>query len=64
MDDPGHPNPVGADTSYMQGVACGSTGSCIAGGYDTTSWGLCAPLAEALDEGSWTIQAIPNPTGE
>ena len=57
------PNPVGSDTSYIDGVACSSAGSCIAAGYDITSAGIFAPLAEAFEEGSWSIQTIPNPRG-
>jgi hypothetical protein len=56
------PNPLGADTSYLPGVAC-TAGSCEAAGYDIASSGIFAPLAEIFEAGSWSIQTIPNPTG-
>jgi hypothetical protein len=58
------PDPVGADLDYFEGVGCTGAASCVAVGYDIASSGIVAPFAEAWDGSSWSIQAIPNPTGD
>ena len=58
------PNPSGANESYFYGVSCTSSTACIAVGYfiDTNSSSTVS-LAERWNGSSWTIQAVPSPSG-
>jgi hypothetical protein len=56
------PHLSGANRSYLLGISC-KGGNCSAAGYDISSVGIVAPLAVASDGTSWTIEAMPNPTG-
>ncbi len=57
------PRPSGAATSEVFDVSCASTVFCVAGGdyFDSVAgWRL---LAEHWDGTSWSIQAVPEPSG-
>jgi hypothetical protein len=59
------PDPVDADLDYFGGVGCTGAGACVAVGYDiASSGGIVAPFAESWNGSSWSIGAIPNPTGD
>jgi hypothetical protein len=59
------PNPAGAFSTALDGVACGSPGACLAvGHYTYGSEGQdLGVLAELWNGASWTIQAVPLPAG-
>jgi hypothetical protein len=56
------PSPTGATSSTLEGVACTAANACIAVGYYNNST-TALPLAEAWNGSSWTVQAVPSPTG-
>jgi hypothetical protein len=53
------PVPPGAEFTFLQGVECQSPSSCIAVGGSSQSGPEYAPLAEAWNGSSWTIQDTP-----
>jgi hypothetical protein len=55
------PDPTGKGTNILSGVSCTSGHACTAVGHYTNSAGYTAPLAEAWNGTSWTIQATPLP---
>ncbi|MFZ0666127.1 MAG: hypothetical protein WAM97_10255 [Acidimicrobiales bacterium] len=57
------PSPSGALLSTLGGVACSSTGACIAAGYVINSSNVEVTLAEARNGASWSIKTTPNPKG-
>ena len=59
------PNPVGAISSTLDGVACSTASSCVAvGHYSTTAHGSTwvETLIEQWDGADWTVVASPNPS--
>jgi len=58
------PNPSGAQTSFLNGVSCTPAGSCSAVGIYVDSSGAEEALAEELNGGSWSVETVPNPSGE
>jgi hypothetical protein len=58
------PNPAGATSSELLGVACPAVGSCGAvGQYTHGTDSLWLPLIEARSGSSWSITTIVNPAG-
>ncbi len=58
------PLPAGAETSqtsYLDGIACSETGSCVATGAYTDSDGQSTALLEVLTDGSWTPASLTLP---
>jgi hypothetical protein len=57
------PNPSGAQTSFFAGVACNSTGGCMAAGEDINSSTVVVTLAEKWNGTKWSIQTTPDSKG-
>ncbi len=57
------PNPTGASFSTLEGVSCPSASDCTAVGEYDSNHGSSLPLAEHWDGSTWTIQAMPVPSG-
>ena len=58
------PNPSGVLMPGLDDVSCASATSCIAvGSYSTNDYENAQPLAEHWNGRTWSIQAVPNPTG-
>lgn len=57
------PNPAGAASSLLVGVACTSPSACIAVGGSTDSSGNVTAVAERWNGTEWSIQSTPSPTG-
>jgi len=57
------PDPSGATSSDLLGVACTSASACVAVGWYRSSAGLPSTLAEVWNGTSWSIQTTPNPAG-
>jgi hypothetical protein len=57
------PNPSGARSSLLSGVACTSTTACTAIGYYNNTAGAFLTLVERWNGTSWSIQPTPNPSG-
>ena len=57
------PNPSGAQESVLSGVACTSAGPCTAVGQSVNKKGAEVTLAEALNDGSWSIETTKNVPG-
>ena len=57
------PVPLGAEGSFLDGVACTSTGDCTAVGDYADSSGNQDTLAEVWNGTSWSVQTTPGPTG-
>jgi hypothetical protein len=55
------PNPTGATSSQLYGVACSSASACEAVGEWSGSTDVT--LAEGWDGTAWSLQATPNPSG-
>jgi hypothetical protein len=61
------PNPTEAKGNVLRGVSCTSSSACVAVGSDYTGGfpsSAYSTLAEVWNGTSWSIQSIPNPTGE
>jgi hypothetical protein len=56
-------NPVGARSSQLAGVSCGSATHCIAVGSYANSTGTELTLAEVWNGTDWSIQPTPSPSG-
>jgi hypothetical protein len=61
--DPAHPNPAGAQGSFLNGVSCASLSACTAVGVFVNSSGVPVTLAERWNGTTWRIQRSPNPAG-
>jgi hypothetical protein len=58
------PNPPGSTNAQLYEVSCASSSSCIAVGYYfTSSFATNLPLVERWNGTTWSIQAVPLPTG-
>jgi hypothetical protein len=57
------PNPPGAASSSLNGVACASRSACTAVGATTSRSRTVATLAEQWNGHTWRIQPTPSPTG-
>jgi hypothetical protein len=57
------PNPSGSTESVLDGVSCTSTGACSAVGDYVDSSGAEEALAEEWNASSWSVEAVPNPSG-
>ncbi len=57
------PNPTGAKSSSLLGVACASGTVCTAVGHYVNSESKEVTLAEGLASGKWTVQETANPAG-
>jgi len=57
------PNPTGATSSSLDGVACSSSSDCEAVGASYNSSGVLVTLAEGWNGTEWVLQATPTPTG-
>lgn len=57
------PDPSGALTSSLAGVACPTTDSCTAVGHSVNKKGVGVTLAEARNGSSWSIQVTPDVSG-
>src|SRR5262249_60322474 len=57
------PNPPGAASSSLNGVACASPSACTAVGATTTRTRTMATLAEKWTGHTWRIQPTPSPAG-
>src|SRR5215468_878468 len=57
------PNPPGAASSSLNGVACASPSACTAVGAPTTRTRTMATLAEKWTGHTWRIQPTPSPAG-
>src|SRR5207237_933632 len=57
------PNPAGAKSSVLNGVACTSASACTAVGNYVSSAGTTVTLAERWSGNSWSVQSTPNPSG-
>ena len=57
------PNPAGAMSSVLNGIACTSATSCAAVGNYVNSAGVTLPLAESWNGTSWSVQSAPVPSG-
>lgn len=57
------PNPSGAKSAELEGVACTSSASCTAVGTEVTSAGVEQTLAEEFNGTEWTVIQTPHPNG-
>jgi hypothetical protein len=57
------PDPPGADTSVLDGIACPTARACVAVGYTSTGTGAAAPLAERWSGDAWSLERIAMPRG-
>ncbi|TMB93152.1 MAG: hypothetical protein E6J45_00420 [Chloroflexi bacterium] len=57
------PNPAGAKSSVLNGVACTSSTQCTAVGNYVSSAGTTLPLAESWNGSAWSVQSVPVPSG-
>lgn len=58
------PNPAGSTNAQLYEVSCASSSSCTAVGYYfTSSFATNLPLVERWNGTTWSIQAVPLPTG-
>jgi hypothetical protein len=57
------PAPTAAKFSYLFGVSCTSSTTCIAVGFIENSSGTWVPLAEKWNDTAWSAQEPPAPTG-
>jgi hypothetical protein len=57
------PNPAGATSSELAGVACPTASACVAVGSYSTSTGADSTFAETWNGSRWAVQATPDPTG-
>jgi Subtilase family len=57
------PNPTGAKSTHLQGLACTSSTACEAGGQYVNSEGGELALAESWNGTEWKLQSVPNPSG-
>jgi hypothetical protein len=57
------PNPSGAASSYLSGVACPASHSCLAVGYWSAFLPVGTPLIERWNGRAWKIQTPAKPTG-
>jgi hypothetical protein len=55
------PSPTGAKSSYLTGVSCTSSTTCMAVGHFENSAGKIVPLAESWNGTAWTVQEPPLP---
>jgi hypothetical protein len=58
------PNPKGATSSSLLGVACPSASACIAVGTYASSSKVPVTLAEAWNGTTWSIQKTPKPKAQ
>lgn len=56
------PNPAGAKSSSLNGIACSSASACTSVGTYLDGSGNQTTLAERWNGTTWTIQVIPNPS--
>ena len=54
---------LSVNPAQLYGVSCSSADACTAVGYHVDNQGVAGPLAEAWNGTSWSIQAMPNPSG-
>ena len=62
MDDPEHPQSVGATKASLHDVSCAAANDCWAVGESQESGKEPTSLAERWNGSAWTIQAMPEPT--
>jgi hypothetical protein len=59
----GLPDPSGAKATWMKGVSCAASTSCVAVGYYENSSGVTVTLAYNWSGTEWIKEATPNPSG-
>jgi hypothetical protein len=57
------PTPAGVNLSYLDGIACTAENACVAVGASIKSGIRQEPLAERWNGSSWSVEAVPIPTG-
>ncbi len=57
------PGPSGALSAEFEGVACASASFCIAAGRYTESLGTIRALSATWNGSTWSLQAVPSPSG-